>query len=91
METTIKLNANSQFYLDLIDKTKTMSVNSNKISKGYWNLIISIRDTGLYSRANMKPHRFWKITDVKNYFGIKGNPYQIHEQLIQIRDLITEK
>jgi hypothetical protein len=36
----------------------------------------------------MKPHRNWKITDVKRYFGVKGDAKQIKTQLESIRDLL---
>lgn len=88
MKTTI--NSNSQFYLDLIDESKALNVNSKPMSRGYWNLILSIRDTGLYSKG-IKPHRFWKITDVKNYFGVKGTAQAIHEELRNIQILLTEQ
>ena len=84
------INNQSQFYLDLIDESKTMNVNSVPMSKGYWNLIISIRDCGLYSKG-IKPHRFWKISDVKWYFGISGSATQMAEELKLIRDTITSK
>ena len=29
----------------------------------------------------MKPNRHWKITDVKNYFGIKGNKDAIVDKI----------
>lgn len=47
--------------------------NFSATNKGIWNLICSKRDINLYVKVNMKPHRFWKITDVKKYFGIKGS------------------
>jgi hypothetical protein len=84
------INSNTQFYIDLLDESKTLNVNSQPISRGYWNLIISIRDTGLYSKG-IKPHRHWKITDVKTYFGVKGNPADIYSQLQDLRTLITTK
>ena len=64
-----------------------MSVNGAPMSHAYWNLIVSIRDCKLYSKG-IKPHRFWKISDVKWYFGVKGNATQIVERLEQYRDLL---
>jgi hypothetical protein len=90
MKTQITISADSQFYKDLIDENKAISVNGGKMPRGYYNLILSIRDTGLYSKG-IKPHRFWKITDVKKYFGLKGDAQSLHEQLKTIKDLITNK
>ena len=70
------------FWMDMIDETKTMS-------RGMWNLILSKRDCSLYSKG-IKPHRHWKITDVKKYFGIKGSASEMAEQLNEIYNLITE-
>ena len=83
----MKINPNTQFYRDLIDKSKILNVNNGTMPLGYWNLILSIREVGLYS-IGMKPYRNWKITNVKQYFGVKGNPKQIKAQLESIRDLL---
>lgn len=84
------IDSGSQFYQDLIDESKTLSVNSSQMSRGYYNLILSIRDCSLYSKG-IKPHRFWKITDVKNYFKVKGTASDIAEQLRAIQILLTTK
>ena len=57
-----------------------INVNGFYMSRGVYNLLISIRDVKLYSKG-IKPHRGWKIGDVKRYFGIKGNVLKIIEQL----------
>ncbi len=54
------------------DWESPMNINGTEANKGYYNLIISIRDLKLW-RGGIRPHRLWKITDVKRYFGIKGN------------------
>lgn len=84
----VRLNPNTQFFLDLIDEKTQMNVNGNLIPKGYYNLIISIRDCGIYA-VGMKPHRHWKISDVKRYFGVKGNAQQIYNELKEIKKAIT--
>jgi hypothetical protein len=77
------------FWLDMIDETKTMNVNTKPMARGMWNLILSKRDCSLYSKG-IKPHRNWKITDVKRYFGIKGSASEMAEQLSEIYNLITD-
>lgn len=89
-EKRVQIHEDSLFYQDLVDQDKVMSFNGKPMSRGYWNLIISIRDCGLYSKG-LKPHRFWKITDVKKYFKITGNAETMKIQLEQIRELITQK
>ena len=75
----------TQFKTDFMNQ---MNVNGNPMSLAYWNLIISIRDCKLYSKG-IKPHRNWKITQVKQYFGVKGNAQVIAEKLEQYRAFLT--
>jgi hypothetical protein len=77
------------FWLDMVDESKNMNVNTKPMARGMWNLILSKRDCSLYSKG-IKPHRNWKITDVKRYFGIKGSASEMAEQLSEIYNLITE-
>jgi hypothetical protein len=68
-----------------IDWYKPMSINGMESNKGYYNLVVTIRDLKLFSRG-MKPHRFWRLKDVKHYFGIKGNTKTILKRLEDFRD-----
>jgi hypothetical protein len=76
---------NTQFYADL---SKALLLNNSNTSKGYYNLLVTIRDCKLYS-IGLKPNRNWKISDVKKYFGIKGNAQQLTTQLEEIKNLIN--
>ena len=82
------INSKTMFYNDMINKL--ININGNPTPMGYYNLLVSIRDCKLYSKG-IKPHRNWKITDVKNYFGIKGNATQLATQLEEIRNILTIK
>ena len=55
-----------------------------------YNLIISKRDLQLW-QGGMKPHRHWKVTDVKKYFGIKGNKDKLVEELEKIYTIYFSK
>lgn len=68
-----------------IDWYKPMNINGMEANKGYYNLIISIRDVSLWVKG-MKPHRHWRITDVKKYFGLKGSAENILQRLKDFRD-----
>jgi len=57
-----------------------MKVNDGQMAHGTWNLIISIRDCNLYSKG-IKPHRNWRISDVKWYFGISGSAEKMAKTL----------
>ena len=76
----------TQFEIDL---KQDLSVNGSASSKGMWNLIVSKRDLGLW-KAGMKPNRHWKVTDVKRYFGLKGNKHKIYEDICKMVDEYTK-
>lgn len=67
-----------------------LQINNADSSRGFWNLVVSIRDCKL-AKVGMKPHRNWKITDVKKYFGIKGDAAKMVETLEIYRDTIFPK
>lgn len=67
-----------------------LSVNNGQMPRGVWNLVCSIRDVKLYSKG-IKPHRNWRISDVKWYFGIKGNATNMAITLEEYRDLLYPK
>ena len=68
-----------------IDWYKPMIINGMESNKGYYNLVVSIRDLKLFSKG-LKPHRFWRLKDVKTYFGVKGNTATILKRLEDFRD-----
>ena len=73
----LKISTESQF---LTDFDTQLNLNGAQSNRAVWNLICSRRDVRLW-QVGMKPHRGWKITDVKNYFGIKGNKDVIVEKI----------
>jgi hypothetical protein len=75
----------TQFEQDL---EQDLSVNGKASSKGMWNLIVSKRDLGLW-KIGMKPNRHWKVTDVKKYFGLKGNKEKIYEDICKMVEEYT--
>ena len=79
---------NTQFFKDMTDESKMLNVNNGTMPLGYWNLIISIRDCKLYSKG-IKPHRNFKITNVKKYFGLKGDAGKLVVQLEDIKNALT--
>ena len=58
-------------------------------NRAMYNLIVSKRDIGLY-RIGMKPHRGFKISDVKRYFGIKGSGETLKTNFMEVFDKATE-
>ena len=54
-----------------------------------YNLICSKRDVKLWAKG-IKPHRRWKISDVKWYFGMNGNAETLSTKLDTLYKVITE-
>ena len=75
----------TQFKQDL---KQAMIINGRASSRGLYNLIISKRDLGLW-KIGMKPNRHWRVTDVKRYFGLKGNKDKIYEDICKMVDEYT--
>ncbi len=72
-------------YLEDCTNERVISANGNPMHRGFYNLIVSIRDVKLFL-VGMKPHRNWKFNDVKKYFGLKGNKHKVAEQLEQLKN-----
>tara|TARA_R110000824_G_scaffold318308_2_gene505527 strand:+ start:1197 stop:1520 length:324 start_codon:yes stop_codon:yes gene_type:complete len=79
-----KMVKDCQFLKDLNDNT------SHGLNRGHYNLICSKRDLMLFTKG-IKPHRQWRLKDVKTYFGIKGNAESVLSQLIKINEIINNK
>ena len=75
---------NSRYIADCSDDT-ILSMNGTPMHKGFYNLVVSIRDVKLFI-SRMKPHRHWKFNDTKKYFGLKGNKHKVLEQLEQLKN-----
>ena len=84
MNNPIEIDGSSQFFRDLENK------DGHTVNKGLYNLMISKRDLMLYSKG-IKPHRFWKITDVKKYFGLKGNKNDLLKKITMLHKVIMEE
>jgi hypothetical protein len=64
-----------------IDWYKPLMINGMESNKGYYNLCLTIRDLTLYTKRGMKPHRHWRLKDIKQYFGLKGSAAAMLERL----------
>jgi hypothetical protein len=76
----------TQFEKDL---KQDLYVNGKESSRGMWNLIVSKRDLGLW-KMGMKPNRHWKVTDVKKYFGLKGNKEKLYDDICKMVEEYTK-
>lgn len=85
------VNLSSPFWVDVANPDrKKLNYHGTNIDYCFYNLSISIRDLRIYVKADMKPHRFWKISDVKTYFGINGSKETILSKLEAIHDAMSK-
>ena len=86
------LNArkNTPFVHDLWALESVINVNGSPMSQGVWNMICSHRDLKLWCRLGMKPHRGWKVSDCKAYFGIKGNKDKLLSEFEALKAEVDE-
>jgi len=54
------------------------------MNKAEYNLICSKRDISLWTKLKMKPHRNWKVSDVKSYFDIKGSGEKLLADFMEV-------
>jgi hypothetical protein len=70
----------SQFWHDWTTST-------TPVNPGWWNLTISVRDLKMWTRG-IKANRHWKVSNVKDYFNIRGNKESLVTQIEAIQRLI---
>ena len=68
------------------DLNKIIRIDTSDSNIGTYNLIISKRDIGLFC-IGMKPHKDWRLKDLKEYFGLKGKKEKCKEQIEFLADL----
>ena len=81
----INIDENCQFLKDLNNK-------SCNVNRGIYNLICSKRDLKLFCKG-IKPHRNFKLIDVKTYFGLfdTNGKENIKNVLFLLHKTLTEK
>jgi len=77
----------TQFQADL---GNDIQMNGKPMARGIWNLLLSKRDCRMFSRG-IKPHRNWKLRDVKWYFGIAGGKEKCLAQLESYMEILDLK
>ena len=82
----INIHEDCQFLTDL-DNKQGLGVN-----RGVYNLICSKRDLSLFCKG-IKPHRKWRLKDVKAYFGLfdTNGKHKIKEALDFLSDVVLPK
>ena len=75
----IEINEDCKFFQDL-KKNQQFAI---------YNLITSKGAVKLWTKG-IKPSRHWRLTDVKNYFGMKGNSETLLKKLQVLHRILTE-
>ena len=81
----VEIDEDCQFMADLV----TIDNGNRNYNLGLWNLALSLRDLKLYCKG-IKPHRGWKITPVKKYFGMTGHKEVLLEKLHRLNEIMNE-
>ena len=87
-----------QFELDVNERRTTnvgyLDADGNGKSVNQYRTLLQLtfqrRYARTYAEIGMKPTRHWKITDLKKYYGVKGNALKVADQLDAIYESITE-
>ena len=67
-----------------VEHNEYLNVNGQQMPQAIWNLMVSKRDLTLWCKAGMKPHRHWKVSDVKKYFNISGSRHTLLDRFMKI-------
>ena len=81
----IQIDQDCQFLKDIMDEKYEM--NFNGTNKGIYNLITTKGALKLLIKG-IKPHKNFKLMDVKLYFGIDGEPKTLLYKLETISQII---
>ena len=86
MDLIIRENCNFIKELD-----QSFSFNGKPMSRGYYNLVVSIRDFKFY-KSGLEPHRGWSPTKARDYFGLpkRQNVDETIESLEFLRDYLNQ-
>ena len=76
----IEINEDCRFLKDLEDNQQI----------AIYNLITSKGAVKLWTKG-IKPSRHWRLTDIKNYFGMNGNAETLQKKLETLYKILTEK
>jgi hypothetical protein len=83
------VNMDAPFWHQIHDADcKTINVNGKDLKIPIYNLVICTGQMRMYQHG-VKPNRHWKVSSVKNYFGLKGNKAYVLQKLETIKSEFT--
>tara|TARA_R100000458_G_C8105566_1_gene130486 strand:- start:96 stop:422 length:327 start_codon:yes stop_codon:yes gene_type:complete len=68
------------------DMNQPMSINMAQTNRAHFMLICTERDLKLWCNIGMKPHRSWKVSDVKKYFGLTGSKQTLLPRFLALKE-----
>ena len=80
------INPSENFFLSVENYT---NFNGKPMAIAYYNVCIESRNLKLWE-AGMKPTRNWYVSDIKKYYGIKGNKAKLVSQIEFIRETLLK-
>ena len=69
-----------------LNSGETINVNGRPMLVAHWNLICSKRDLHVWTKTGMKPHRGWKVSDCKKYFGLSGSGQKLMDNFLKLEE-----
>ena len=81
-----KVDATAPVWVELHDEDRpTIQIQGSTVPRCLYNLMVTKRDVNLYL-VGLKPHRGWKIGDVKAYFGLTGGKQKVADAINAMHD-----
>tara|TARA_R110002012_G_scaffold313972_1_gene526239 strand:+ start:838 stop:1206 length:369 start_codon:yes stop_codon:yes gene_type:complete len=74
--------------LEQIERNNSKELPKQVMNIAIWNLIHTKRDLNMYIEHGIKPTRAWKVSHVKNYFGIKGTGQRLLDNFMEIFETV---
>ena len=85
------VDASAPFWVELHDEDRpTIKIQGRDVPRCLYNLMITRRDVNLYLHG-LKPHRGWKIGDVKAYFGLTGGKQKVADAINAMHSELVEQ
>ena len=86
-----KVDRSAPFWVELHDEERpTIKIQGRDVPRYLYNLMVTRRDVNLYLHG-LKPHRGWKIGDVKAYFGLKGGKQKVADAINAMHSELVEQ
>ena len=67
------------------DLKRYINFNNSSMRLAHYILLLSIREVKIWKSERRKPYINWRLKQVKEYFGIKGNSDFVLQQLLKLK------